>query len=229
MSPVRMILTVAITSFSVAALMGIVALFGGDFGETEARVLLTTLVVGCASMAVLCFLSTAGSRWAWVGVLGGVVAALPTVIALVLIWGDWDDVPVSLLRTFFVGLVAALTLAQVSLLLSLAHRAVPWLLWSTVAVAVVLAGVVSGQILAEDSSDGVLRLTGVLGILDVLGTVVVIGLALFGRPRADAPATVVLPAALAAAIGARAAAAGRTREDLVAEAVARYLAGPSAE
>lgn len=224
MSPVRVILTLAITSFSIAALMGIVALFGGDFGETEGRVLLTTLVVGCASMAVLCFLATAETRWAPVGVLGGAATVVPVVTSLMLIWRDWDDVSGVALQTFFVGLVVALTLAQVSLLLAIAGRAVPWLLWATIAVAVLLAALVSGQIIAEDSSDGLLRLSGVLGILDVLGTVVVIGLARFGRPRGGVPAAVELPAVLAARLAARAESVGRTPGSLAVEAVERYLA-----
>jgi len=46
----RVVTTLTIGSFSVAALMGIVALLGGgDFGENEARVLLTTLTVSLAA------------------------------------------------------------------------------------------------------------------------------------------------------------------------------------
>lgn len=224
MSPVRAILAIAIASFSLAALMGIVALFGGDFGETQARVVLTTLIVGCTSMAVLCFLATADTRWRWVGLVGGCVTAVPTLTALMLTWRDWDHVPQGLVQTFFVGLVVALTLAQVSLLLALAGRAVPWLLWSTVAVAVALACLVCGQIVAENTSDGLLRLSGALGILDVLGTVVTIGVARFGRPRDGGRERVDLPADLAGVLRDRAASSGRTRDDLVAEAVRRYLA-----
>ena len=57
----RWIVRLTIGSFSVAALMGIVALLGGgEFGETEGRILLTTLLVGVVSIAVLCYLATAG-------------------------------------------------------------------------------------------------------------------------------------------------------------------------
>lgn len=231
MSPVRAILTVAIASFSLAALLGIAALFGGDFGETQGRVLLTTLVVGCTSMAVLCLLGTAGTRWRWVGLLGGVVTAVPTVTALVMIWGSGDMLSDGVVKTFFVGLVLALTLAQLSLLLVLVDRAVPWLLWSTVVVAVALALVVSGQILAADTSGALLRLDGVLGILDVLGTVVTVGIARFGRsepapPAPPSPATgsVQVPPALASALAERAAATGRPAQDLLVEALERYLA-----
>ena len=57
------IVRITIGSFSLAALIGIVALLGGgDFGETEGRVLLTTLLVGVVSIAVLCYLATAGRQ-----------------------------------------------------------------------------------------------------------------------------------------------------------------------
>ena len=59
----RAIVRTTIGSFSLAALMGIIALLGGGhFGATQGRVLLTTLLVGVVSIAVLCFLVTAGRR-----------------------------------------------------------------------------------------------------------------------------------------------------------------------
>ena len=63
---------------------------GGAFGATEGRVLLTTLLVGVASVAVLCYLATAGTPYQWVGVVGGVVLVAPVVTALFMIWHDFD-------------------------------------------------------------------------------------------------------------------------------------------
>src|SRR4051795_12384942 len=119
----RVAATLTIGSFSVAALMGIVALLGGgSFGEGEARVLLTTLIVGCASICVLCYLATAGTRWAAVGVAGAAVLVLPVVTSLSLVWLDWDlfdSDSEGTLKAFGVGVVGAVTLAQVCLLLAL--------------------------------------------------------------------------------------------------------------
>ena len=59
----RIVVTLVIGSFSVAALLGIIALLGGgELGETEGRVLLTTVIVGVESIAVLCYLAVAGHR-----------------------------------------------------------------------------------------------------------------------------------------------------------------------
>src|SRR5689334_23455298 len=127
--------TLTIGSFSVAALMGIVALLGGgDFGEGEARVLLTTLVVGCASICMLCYLATAGTRWVAFGIAGALVLVVPTATALYLVWSDWDLDSDGVLKGFGVGVVLAVTIAQLCLLLALAgeRESLRALLWPTV-------------------------------------------------------------------------------------------------
>ncbi|GMA41528.1 hypothetical protein [Mobilicoccus caccae] len=49
-------------SFSIAALLGIAVLLrGGQMGDLEGRILLTTLLVGVVSIAVLCYLTPAGA------------------------------------------------------------------------------------------------------------------------------------------------------------------------
>jgi hypothetical protein len=231
----RVAATLTIGSFSVAALMGIAALLGGgDFGEGEGRVLLTTLVVGCASICMLCYLSTAGTPWAAAGVTGAVVLVLPTVSALTLVWSDWSGDEDGLLKAFGVGVVCAVTLAQVCLLLGVAgarERLGP-LLGTTVVLALVVAAVVSALILGGLGADGVWRLLGVAAILDVLGTLVTIALAKFGGrdeqvvPGYDGRTRVSLSADRARALGDLAARTGRSRDDLVAEAIDRFLSAP---
>ena len=78
-APIRkVIVRVTIGSFSLAALLGIIALLrGGEFGQTQFRVLLTTLLVGVVSIAVLCYLATAGRPSQPVGVAGGVIVLFP--------------------------------------------------------------------------------------------------------------------------------------------------------
>lgn len=229
----RVAATLTIGSFSLAALMGIAALLGGgNFGEGEARVLLTTVIVGCTSICVLCYLATAGTRWSAVGALGGFVVLLPAVTSLWLVWSDWNGDDDGLLRGFGVGVVLALTLAQICLLLAAAgDRESRWLLLgATVVLAIVVAAIVSGLVLSAIDADGVWRLLGVVAILDVLGTLVTIALAKFsGRqePAAagyDGRTRISLAAHQAQAIGDLAARTGRSRDDLVAEAIDRYLA-----
>jgi hypothetical protein len=225
----RVVATLTIGSFSVAALMGIAALLGGgDFGDNEARVLLTTLIVGSASICVLCYLATSGTRWAVVGFAGDIVLVLPVVTALILVWSDWSGDGEGTLKAFGVGVVLALTLAQLSLLLALAGDGrLGAILWPTIAIAVAVAAMVSALILGAADGDDVWRVLGVLAILDVLGTLVTIALAKFAdRDTARTPdhrLSVVLSADQSDALTRLSASSGRTPEQLVGDAVDRLL------
>ena len=221
------IVRLTIGSFSAAALLGVVALLsGGAFGRTESRVLLTTLLVGIASVAVLCYLATAGTPAQVVGVAGGVVLVVPVVAALVQIWSDLGPDASDLVgRTFGVGTIMAATLAQASLLLALGGRSRPGvraLLSATLALAAVLAVALSVLIVAQDDPPSVvLRGLGVVAILDVLGTVVVSALSRFG-PQPGA-ASLALPADLVARVDAHR--GTRSREEVAREAIEAWLGG----
>lgn len=143
-----MVLALAIGSFSIAALMGIIALVGGGgFGETQASLLLTA----------------AGQR-------GG------------------------------------------------------WVLDGTLLASSLLALIVIAQVLSGDSNEVALRVTGILGILEVLGAVVTIGLARFGaHPPIRLSGVLALPPDLRADLDDRADATGRPSADLLADAVRSYL------
>lgn len=226
------VVRLTVVSFSVAALLGIIALLaGGSFGETEARILLTTLVVGTVSIAMLCYLSTAGTSYQVVGLVGGVAVLVPLVTSLIMIWiEDWPGSDEVMLETFGVGTVVAGTLAQACLLLALGRRArgiVRGLLFATLVLAVVIAGMVSALILGyiPEDEETFVRVLGVVAILDVLGTVVVSALSKFGPAAGRASLDVSLPDHLASRVDAEAARTGQSREAVVAAAVSRYLEG----
>jgi len=212
----RLALFVTIGSFSVAAFMGVLALLGGgDFGEGEARVLLTTLLVGVTSIAVLCYLATAGTSHAVVGALGALCAIPTLLIGLVLVWSDaWSE---GTGQAFGVGSTVSASLAQVSLLLVLASSAAPYVRRLLAATLVAIAWVavhVSVLIIDFTASDGSLRLLGVVAILDVLGTVAVAALGKFGSRDESAPRLIV-PDDLVPFVLARADATGADPEQTV--------------
>jgi hypothetical protein len=183
----RAVVNGVIGSFSLAALIGIIALLGGgDFGQTEGRILLTTLIVGLQSVAALCYLALAGHRLAAVGIVGGAVSVAASALALVLTWGSDGE---SVVRAFGVTVTVAVSLAQASLLLALAARErIGALLAATLAAITVVGVLVLVPILdVGDPGSGFARVLGVLAILDVLGTVLVSATALFGRKRATEP------------------------------------------
>lgn len=232
----RLVVATTIGSFSLAALMGILALLGGgDFGETQTRVLLTTLVVGLTSVAVLCYLATLDGPFRWVGALGGAVVVVPLLTSLSLIWAD-DSFSDSdgLWKAFGVGVVVAATLAQASLLLALAgaRAALRPLLLGTLAMAGIVALFVCSLIVSSDDGGDLWRLIGIVAILDVLGTVTTIGLATLGargdqdggvaRNGTPSPAA-ALPAPLAVRLDEYVARTGRARSEVVAAAITHYL------
>jgi hypothetical protein len=226
----HLVLRVTIGSFAVAALMGITALLiPGRFGSVQGRILMTTLVVGATSVLMLCYLSIGDTRYRWLGVVGGVAAVTSATCALDMFWGHWQHEPGQVLvRTFGVSGILALTLAQSSLLLALVRRrggAIARLLRLTIVAGIVLAGLLITAVLGWSPGDGATRLIGVVAILDVLGTVLTIALGVFGGDRRHAvrPLRVELPEPLSARLRARAEATGEEPENLVVEAVTRYV------
>jgi hypothetical protein len=226
----RVVLRVTIGSFAVAAVLGIAALLRpGHFGSTEGRVLLTTVVVGVASVLMLCYLAATGERTRFVGVAGGVATVVAATSALVLVWVWLDEgAPTALVRTFGVSTVMAVTLAQFSLLLAVLPRrpTLVRLLAATVVAGTVLACLASATILGWNPTDTGGRLIGVVMILDVLGTVVTLALGVFGGGapgRAGSSLGLTLPPDLADAVRARAAETARTPEDVVLGAVRAHL------
>ena len=188
-------------SFSIAALLGILALLGGgEISSVQGNVLLTTLVVGVESLAVLCYLAVGETRRAWLGVVGGVVSLVPFGVALWLVWGSWDDGEL-IFKSFGVGLTLAASVAQACLLLGLSdppRGRVRSLLPLTLALVAVLALMIVGPILAEqDPGDVYWRVLGIVAILDVLGTVLVIVLQRFVGSAGPAPHPVAPTAAQA--------------------------------
>ena len=226
----RLVLGLTIGSFAIAALLGVIALLsGGEFGETQGRVLLTTLTVGIASIAILCALATDETPYAKLGVVAGLVVLWPTVQSLMMVWGyepSWDDD--TFYKIYGLGLVIAATLAQACLLLGNGGHItrIRPLMNATLAIAAALAVIGCVEIILEDGSWW--RVMGVLGILDALGTVVTIAMGAFGRrdlnedARAkDSTDRMVVPEDLADLVRTRAEETGQTPEQVLREALTR--------
>ncbi|MDO8338686.1 MAG: hypothetical protein Q7T15_10600 [Microcella sp.] len=191
-----------IVSFSLAAVVGIIALLSGEFGETQGRILLTTVLLGATSITALCHLAIADRAMRVVGVVGLAASSVALVTGLVLIWREWDSPGFDdLLKAFATAGVVAVSFAHANLLLLLAGRRreviriglmVTLVMIAAVAIMIVLPIVSEGEIPGPRNEEWYWRLFGVVGILDALGTVVVPVLAIFLR---DAPAVAVVDAA----------------------------------
>ena len=95
------------------------------------------------------------------------------------------------------------------------------LVWVTLAVAALLAGLVIALIVGWNVSDAGGRLIGIVAILDVLGTLVAIALGIFGSD--ERTLTVTLSPSTTEAVRSRAAETGRTPDDVVLDAVRAYV------
>ncbi|NHF63414.1 hypothetical protein [Microcella pacifica] len=242
-----------IISFSGAALVGIIALLGGDFGETQGKILLTTVLFGAFSITALCHLAIADRAMRIVGVSGLLASGVALVTGLVLVWRDWDaqDGGLDWLKIFAAAGILAVSFAHANLLLLLAGRrraAIRWGLAATlvaiavVAVMLILPILTDGEFPGEDAADLYWRVFGVIAILDVLGTVVVPVLALFlrdgagpstpsaaepqgaaGAHQAAATLRLEVPADLAEAVRSRAAQQGSDPDAVALDALRRGL------
>jgi hypothetical protein len=187
-----------IVSFSAAALVGIIALLSGDFGETQGRIILTTLLMGGTSITALCHLAIADRAMRLVGFVGLAASTIALVTGLVLIWRDWNlEGFEDWLKAFATAGVLAVSFAHANLLLLLAGRRrqiiriglmVTLVMIAAVAIMITLPILSEGNIPGYENEEWYWRLFGVVGILDVLGTVVVPVLAIFVK---DAPAVAV--------------------------------------
>lgn len=239
-----------IVSLSLTALLGIVVLFTGDFGEVQGRILLTALLVAGFSIVALCDLALAGRALRVAGLVGVGVALVALVLGLIVIWRDWSGGGFGeILRAFAIAGIWSVSLAQANLLLLLAHRrrfpiraglGATCLFILITATLVSLPILTNGEIPGEAAPD-YWRAFGVVVILDALGTIVVPVLALFLRDEAGDPVAagprsipdaatpslesggVRLSPELAAEVARMATAAGTTPEAVVAFAVRRHL------
>lgn len=223
----------AIASLSIAAIVGIVMLLSGDFGDTQARIMGTTLIVGAFSILALADLTVAGRRTRWVGWIGAAIAAVTGAIGILMVWGtleDWNDA----FKWFAVGIVLSIALAQSCMLLLLEQRRhglfriglpLTLLFIAVVSLMLLLPILTDGDIPGAGHEDWYWRVFGVSLILAVLGSVVlpVAGLIMRERPAAAAGLSVPVPPELAAQVTARAAEAGVAPEDFVLQAVRERL------
>lgn len=222
-----LVVKLVIGSFSIAALLGIIALLaGGSFGETEGRILLTTVIVGVTSIAVLCYLAAADKPFQIVGLIGGVSVLVPLTLALWLTWFG-NDAPDIVGRIFGIGVTISASLAQACLLLAVAYDVRPVvrrMLYATLALIGVVAVLISIPLATDsDMSGAYMRVFGVSAILDVLGTVTVAALQKFvPDQRKEAPEP-FLDSALESRIADAARERGVSKAQLISDALDSLL------
>jgi hypothetical protein len=167
----RWFLHVLIGSVGLSALLGILALLSKDFGETEAKVLLSTLCVAGASilsLACAAALERGGSRAFVVPGIG--TSILGFALFLVGIWGEveaeglWKAASTLVITGTFCAHASLLLLAR------LAAR-YAWVRPATIGATALLGALLVQILWAEDAPENVWRILGILAILGTAGTI----------------------------------------------------------
>lgn len=158
-----------IVSVCASAFLGIIAIVSGNFGDLQAKVLLTSLTISGASLAGFCcgaaFETHRVRHFAAAGIL---LVAVAAVLILVGTWGEvsWDDywksaATVSIFATGFAHL-CLLQLARLS-------RRYQWTLWAAYVLIFGLCTIISVMLWGDVDDDLMFRIMGINAIL--VGTV----------------------------------------------------------
>lgn len=166
-----------IISLSISALIGIFIFLFGEFGETELRILLTTLTIGGYSLTGLCCsVLYERKRFTSLASTGMVVSILGFLYTLLVIWEILEVNDSFNWKALIIFIVLSTSIAHSSLLLLIRTEkpSVHAALSATLLFITTVAGMIIIAVLNEfdDIEELYYRVLGVFAILDVLGTIV---------------------------------------------------------
>ncbi len=167
----RSFLYVLIASVAVSALLGIMALFSSNLGETEIKVLLSTLcVAGASILSLACAAAWEKNRARAFAGPGVGAAAVGFGLFFIGIWGEVRGEVVWKLGA--TGVIAGCFCAHAALLLlvrlATTHR---WVQAATIGCTALLSVVLLVVILGSNSPSDAWRAIGVFAILGTAGTI----------------------------------------------------------
>lgn len=167
----RIFLISMIISLSVSALVGILIFLLGNFGQTQIRILLTTLSIGGFSLAGLCSANLYDKgTFKTFGAIGMVTAFFGFLINLFLIWIDFNSFSFNLGLTLIV-LSFSFSHASLLMLIKSEKIVVSISFWVTLFFIAWVATVILSKVWGLVTSSNY-RIFAVFVILDILGTVV---------------------------------------------------------
>ncbi|HET6671440.1 MAG TPA: hypothetical protein VFH15_14530 [Pyrinomonadaceae bacterium] len=165
MSPKKLALWFLIVSVSLSALLGIIAIIKGNFGDFETRVILTTVTISAASICAL----AAGALWEGrsARTLPGLAVVLAVFAAALIIIGIWGKISATPYWKFSVSVgVLAIACAQ-ACLISLARLAsrFAWTRTITMLAIFFLAALIIFALYGEVREEGYYKIIGATAIL----------------------------------------------------------------
>jgi len=163
----KVLLRTLIVALVLAAVTGIGVLLFGTFGKIGGQILMTTLTISYFSLTSLgCAAAYEHRRYAVLAIPGMAVAAAGFALYVPSIWADWiEHEPVG--KTMAVLGILSFSFAHACLLsFASLKREVLWVLYAAWLAIFALAAVLSLVIVFDLESERLLRLVGILGILD---------------------------------------------------------------
>jgi len=160
------------------AAVAVYSLLAGELADTQAKVLLTTAAISGYGLLASPFpVLLERGRAAGVAYAGLALAGLGFLLALVLIWQDWEESGSDeLWRTLIVITAFAGALSQAASLLARrrgAHDPVAGVRAVAIGLGFVVAALISIAALEEIEDEGFYRALGAVAVLDVLGLALV--------------------------------------------------------
>ena len=170
----RVFLRTFIATVVASAMIGIFVFLFGDFGETEMRILATTLTISYFSVTSLAcaaaFEKRKAGRLAPAGIgvsIVGFLVFMPGIWVQDYEWEAYGKLML-ILGIFAFSIAQACLLALVPL-----GRSARWIFFAVVAVIFALASLISAMVVFETHHEWLRRIAGVLGILDGCGSLVI--------------------------------------------------------
>jgi len=163
----RVLLHTVIATLVLAALVGIYVFLLGSFGKTEAKILFTTLAVSYFSVTSLaCAAAYEKKRYPLLSLPGLALGVVGFLLFIPSIWAEWFEIEAIGKAMGTVGVIS-FSFAQACLLsLGTLERRLAWVYYAAVASVIALAAIISGMIVFEAHGEWVVRVLGVVGILD---------------------------------------------------------------
>ena len=166
------LLRTLIGALILSALIGIYAFLFGDFGETEVKILLTTLTISYFSVTSLaCAAAFEKKKLPLLSVPGLILGVVGFLMFVPGIWAEWFDSE-SYAKTMIILGIFSFSFAQACLLsLATLEQRFQLVLYSAFGSIFALALLASGMIVFDTYDEWLFRFAGVLGILDGCATV----------------------------------------------------------
>jgi len=180
------LLRTLIGALILSALIGIYAFLFGNFGETEVKILLTTLTISYFSVTSLaCAAAFEKKKLPLLSATGLFLGVIGFLMFIPGIWAEWFKSEPYGKAMIILG-IFSFSFAQACLLsLVTLEQRFQWVLYAAFGSIFSLAFLVSGMIVFEADVERFFRFAGVLGILDGCATVSIPVLYKLGRNELD--------------------------------------------